>query len=278
MSRFEGKVVVVTGSSSGIGQGVLLGFAKEGASVVIHGTNKKRLQDTEALLKENGIPESRFLTIQGEIQDEKVQEKLIDSTIAKFGRLDVLVNNAGVGSKDGIIDLASIENFDYVMNVNFRAPYRLTQLALPYLKKTQGNVINTSSICAITKQSDPPMMPIYGASKAALDTWVKYDSGRLAKLGVRINNINPGPFLTNIYFRGMPDETSAEVKKDMLDSTASIITNAVPVKRWGKLEEIVPAYLLLADNNSSGFTIGSCWVIDGGMGYYGRDVDLTANE
>ena len=121
MSRFNGKVVIVTGSSSGIGQGVLLGFAKEGASVVIHGVNQQRLYDTEALLKENGIPESRFLTIQGEVQDEKVQEKLINDTVAKFGRLDVLVNNAGVVFKHGITDHSSVENFDYVLNINFRA-------------------------------------------------------------------------------------------------------------------------------------------------------------
>jgi len=278
MSRFDGKVVIVTGSSSGIGQAVLLGFAKEGASVVIHGVNQQRLHDTEALLKENGIPESRFLTIQGEVQDEKVQEKLINDTVAKFGRIDVLVNNAGVTSKGGITDLSSVENLDYVFNVNFKAPYRLTQLALPHLQKTQGNIINTSSISAIVKQSDSPMMPIYGASKSALDTWVKYDSGRLAKLGVRINNINPGPFLTNVLFRTMPDGTTEEDKKAFLDSIAHLLDESGPLSRWGKVEELVPAYLLLADNNSSGFTIGSCWVIDGGMSYYGRPANLTPKK
>ena len=121
MGRFEGKVVIVTGSSSGIGQAVLLGFAKEGASVVIHGVNQKRLQDTETLLKENGISEDRFLIVRGEIEDEEVQEQIIEDTVAKFGKIDVLVNNAGVGSKVGVDDLSSVENLDYVMNINFRA-------------------------------------------------------------------------------------------------------------------------------------------------------------
>ena len=121
MGRFDGKVVIVTGSSSGIGQAVLLGFAKEGASVVVHGVNQQRLNDTEALLKSNGIPESRFLTVQGEVQDEKVQEKIIEETVAKFGRIDVLINNAGLGHKKGITDYSAVENLDYVMNVNFRA-------------------------------------------------------------------------------------------------------------------------------------------------------------
>ena len=121
INRFDENVVIVTGSSSGIGQAVLLGFAKENASVVIHGVNQKRLHDTEVLLKENGIPENRFLTVQGEIQDEKVQEKLIEETVAKFGKINVLVNNTGTGPKGGADDYLSIENFDYVMNVNFRA-------------------------------------------------------------------------------------------------------------------------------------------------------------
>ena len=158
------------------------------------------------------------------------------------------------------------------------SPYRLTQLALPHLQKTQGNVINTSSVIAISKQSDTPKVPIYGSSKAALNTWVKYDSGRLAKLGVRINSIIPGPFLTKIVPRVIPDGTSEETKKTMLNNTDDAATSAVPVKRRGKLEELVPAYLLLADNNSSGFTIGSCWVVDGGMAYYGRDVDLFSKK
>ena len=154
------------------------------------------------------------------------------------------------------------------------SPYRLTQLALPHLQKTHGNVINTSSIAGISKQMDAPMIPIYGASKAALDTWVKYDSARLAKLGVRINNINPGPFLTNIMFRGLPEGTPEETKKTLIDSFTDPIIKSVPVRRWGNLEELVPAYLLLADNNSSSFTIGSCWLIDGGMAYYGAQYNL----
>ena len=111
-----------------------------------------------------------------------------------------------------------------------------------------------------------------------MDTWVKYDSGRLAKLGVRLNNINPGPFLTNIMLRGLPDGTPQETKKAMIDHFSEAITNSGPLKRWGKLEELVPAYLLMADNNSSAFTIGSCWVIDGGVAYYGSEVNLNPTK
>ena len=144
-------------------------------------------------------------------------------------------------------------------------------MALPYLQKTRGNVINTSSVCSIAKQKDTPVLAIYGTSKAALDTWVKYDSARLAKLRVRINNINPGPFDTNIISRGFPEDTPEDTKKALSEKIGKDIINDGPLNRWGKLEELVPAYLLLADNNSSGFTLGSCWIIDGGMAYGGSE-------
>ena len=154
----------------------------------------------------------------------------------------------------------------------------MTQLALPHLQKTQGNVINTSSIASFSKGIDSPIYPAYGSSKAALDTWVKYDSARLAKLGVRINNINPGPFLTNIIYRGMPDEAPEEAKKAMFDHFSESISHGGPLKRWGNLEELVPAYLLMADNSASSFTIGSCWVIDGGVAYYGGEMNLDLKQ
>ena len=138
--------------------------------------------------------------------------------------------------------------------------------------------MNTSSGASITKGPEPPIAVLYGTSKAALDTQTKYDSGRLAKLGVKINTINPGPFLTNITYRRVSDGAPEEPKKAMLDTFSGFMEQQIPLKRWGKLEEIVPAYLLLADNNSSGFTIGSCWVIDGGRAYYGKQMNLTKSK
>ena len=95
---------------------------------------------------------------------------------------------------------------------------------------------------------------------------------------MRINNINPGPFLTNILYRGLPDGAPEEAKKTVLDSSSKTITESGPLKRWGKLEELIPAYLLLADNNASSFTIGSCWVVDGGVAYHGAELDLGSQK
>ena len=120
MGRFEGKSIIVTGSSSGIGQSAVIAFAKEGASVTVHGTNSDRIEKTRQLLKEAAIDDSRILVIQGGVEQEETLQKLINETVAKFGKIDVLVNNAGISNSSGA-DPNSIENFDQVMAVNLRA-------------------------------------------------------------------------------------------------------------------------------------------------------------
>ncbi|KAE9555052.1 hypothetical protein FO519_001713 [Halicephalobus sp. NKZ332] len=137
MTRFADKVVIVTGSSSGIGQAVILAFAKEGAAVVLHGTmilafakegaavvlhgtSQERIQKTKTLLLEEKVPENKILVVEGPIENEEIQDKLINETIAKFGKIDVLVNNAGLMNANGV-DLNSVENYDYVFSVNVRA-------------------------------------------------------------------------------------------------------------------------------------------------------------
>uniref|UniRef100_A0AC35G2C7 Uncharacterized protein n=1 Tax=Panagrolaimus sp. PS1159 TaxID=55785 RepID=A0AC35G2C7_9BILA len=120
MGRFDGKSIIVTGSSSGIGQAALIAFAKEGASVVVHGTNSERIEKTRQLLKEASISEDRILVVQGEIQKEETLQNLVSKTLEKFGKIDVLINNAGIGSGKGETE-STIENFDEVMAVNLRA-------------------------------------------------------------------------------------------------------------------------------------------------------------
>lgn len=145
------------------------------------------------------------------------------------------------------------------------SPFRLTQLALPHLEKTKGNIINTSSIVSTMKVMEHPMLSVYGMSKAALDTFTKFECNRLAKKGIRINNVNPGPFITNIGYRGDPMFTSEQMTK-MMEGQAMIET--IPVGRMGLPSEIAPIYLQLADNTISSFITGACWVVDGGTSWH----------
>jgi NAD(P)-dependent dehydrogenase (short-subunit alcohol dehydrogenase family) len=262
MGRFDGKSIIVTGSSSGIGQAAVIAFAKEGASVVVHGTNAQRIEKTVHLLKEASISEDRILVVQGEIQKEETLQNLISKTLEKFGKIDVLVNNAGISNASGC-DPTSIENFDQVMAVNLRAPFRFIELSLPHLKKTKGNIINVSSVAAHMTPMNSPVMTVYCASKAALDRMTQVQALQFAPFGIRVNNINPGPFTTNISARNnlQMDPAHREIGE-------KIVTKVTPLGRSADPKELNEIFLLLADSDKGSFITGACWVIDGGMSVY----------
>ena len=206
---FSGKVVIITGSSAGIGQAAAVLFAKNGASVTIHGRNEGNLQKTIQLIEEAGGSKDKVLTVVGEVIDENVQKSLINKTIEKFGRIDVLINNAGIKKKESLEDHRSLENFDYVFNVNLRAPVAITELAIPHLEKTKGNVINVSSVTALKTQ---PVSPFYGMTKAALDHFCRNYAVILAPKGIRVNNLSPGATDTDFNPRhGIIGEAWAKV-------------------------------------------------------------------
>ena len=112
--------MIVTGSSGGIGQAAAIQFAKEGASVTIHGQSTEKLDETKKLIIAAGVSKTKVLVVSGPIQEESTQDKLIDETIKHFGKLDVLVNNAGCAIKSGA-EANSMETFDFIFNVNVRA-------------------------------------------------------------------------------------------------------------------------------------------------------------
>ena len=147
--NFSGKVALVTGSSSGIGAAIAIQFAQYGAKVAITGRVAANLQKVADRIEQvsNGV---KPLQILGDLMDDSLPRRLIDQTVAKFGRLDILVNNAGGSSLKG--NLASdtlLEEFDWVFKLNLRSVVELTQLAVPHLEKTKGNIVNISSIASL---------------------------------------------------------------------------------------------------------------------------------
>uniref|UniRef100_A0AC34F0W6 Uncharacterized protein n=1 Tax=Panagrolaimus sp. ES5 TaxID=591445 RepID=A0AC34F0W6_9BILA len=225
MGRFDGKSIIITGSSSGIGQAALIAFAKEGASVVVHGTNSERIEKTRQLLKEASINEDRILVVQGGIEKEETLQNLISKTLEKFNKIDVLINNAGIPNSSGC-DPATIENFDQVMAVNLRAP----------------------------------MMTVYASSKAALDRMTQVQALQFAPFGIRVNNINPGPFTTNIMARN-----NLKMESSHQEFGLKITEKLTPLGRMGDPKELNEVFLLLADSEKASFITGACWVVDGGM-------------
>lgn len=173
---FNGKVVLVTGASSGIGAGAARHFASLGAKVVIVGRNEKRLHEVADQIKKDGSPVP-YEIVADVTKDAK---RIVDETINHFGKLDVLVNNAGIVILDNaaVIELAE---FDRVLDTNVRSVITLTKLSVPYLEKTKGNIVNISSVAGLNAVQNGLT---YCVSKAALDQFTKCAALDLAPKGM----------------------------------------------------------------------------------------------
>src|SRR5438132_3863274 len=193
--EFAGKVVLVTGATSGIGKAIALRFAQSSALVSVVGRNESALNEIGSQIQTSG---GQPLLIAADVTSESDSQRIIDETIAKFGRLDVLVNAAGHISS-GTIENTPLSSWDAMMNVNLRAAFHLMQLAAPHLIETKGNVVNISSVTGL--RSFPGVLA-YCVSKAGLDQLTRCAALELAAKGVRINAVNPGVVVTEIHKRG----------------------------------------------------------------------------
>lgn len=180
---FTGKVVLITGASSGIGADAARHLAKSGANVAIVGRNETRLNAVADEIKQLGL--ATPLAIVADVT--KDSERIVNETIGQFGKLDVLINNAGVVTYDNIVDVKQSE-FDRIFGTNVWSAIELTQRCVPHLEKTKGNVINVSSVAGLKALQNSIS---YCISKAALDQLTKCSALDLAPKGIRVNAINP---------------------------------------------------------------------------------------
>ncbi|KAI8125489.1 hypothetical protein FF38_02306 [Lucilia cuprina] len=246
---FTGKVVLITGASSGIGAATAETFAKYGANVVIVGRNVENLKATEIKCKDVNA-KVNCLPIVADVTTEA--EKIINETVSKFQRLDVLVNNAGILASGGLLDI-DVEQFDRILNTNLRAVFILTKLAGPLLIKSQGSIINVSSVAGLRSFAGALS---YGVSKAALDQFTKCVSLELAPKNVRVNSVNPGVVVTDIHKRGgMSVEEYAQYLERCKDTHA--------MGRVGNVYEVAETIAFLGSSKAS-FITGACVPIDGG--------------
>lgn len=244
---FLGKVVLITGSSSGIGTATAHRLAKQGALLALSGRNVENLK---AVAKDVG--EDKTFIVPGDVTKEADTENILKKTIEKYGKLDVLVNNAGI-LETGTIETTSLEQYDRVMNTNVRSIYHLTMLAVPHLIKTQGSIVNVSSVNGI--RSFPGVLA-YNLSKTAVDQFTRCVALELAQKGVRVNSVNPGVTITNLHKRGgMNDEAYAKFLEH------SKTTHAMG--RPGQASEIADAIVFLASDAAS-FITGANLPVDGG--------------
>ena len=243
--RLDGKVCIVTGASSGIGDRFARVFSAAGAKVVVAARRNDRLEE---LVTE--LPDA--LAIQCDVSSDEQCKKLIDETIAHYGRIDVLINNAGISDAVHPAEEANIDLFRKVVDVNLNSCFLLSALAAQdMLARQEGSIINVASVHGLVA-SAPNLQPAYVASKAGLVNLTRELAVQWAKKGVRVNALCPGYFETEL----------TQVMFDDEKSNSWIARNA-SMGRGGTPDELDGALLFLASSASS-YVTGIPLPVDGG--------------
>ncbi|XP_030040494.1 3-oxoacyl-[acyl-carrier-protein] reductase FabG [Manduca sexta] len=247
---FHDKVVLITGASSGIGAACSLKFAKSSALLSLIGRNEENLTNTANKCEElSGL---KPLIIVADITMDEDVQRIVSETINRYGQIDVLINNAGVSSIEGI--QKEMDAYDHIMATNARGTYHLTNEVIPYLIKTKGNIINISSILSMKPL---PIMTAYCMSKAAIDMATKCLALKLGSTGVRVNAVNPGPVKTDMFKR------SGLTEEGITQMLAAVEMNA-PLKKITQVENVAELVKFLASDKANCVT-GCCYVIDCGI-------------
>lgn len=247
---FSEKVVLITGASSGIGAATAIYLSKLSAKLALVGRNEKNLKRIALYCEKwKGI---KPLAITADITNDVDAERVINETTEYFGKLDVLLNNAGIIAMGGIKN-STMDSYDKVMATNMRSVYQLTMLAVPHLIKTKGCIVNTSCISS-TKTST--MALAYNTSKAALDQFTKCVALELAADGVRVNSVNPGFVKTNLL-------KDIGLNEEQLVHFAQNVVGNMPLKKPVEGDDVAALIAFLASDTAKSIT-GTHYVIDGG--------------
>lgn len=246
--NFTGKTVVVTGAAAGIGLACARAFAEAGAKVVLSDINKDKNDAAAAKVAEDAGAET--LAVAADVADDAACVGLIEKTAARFGGVDVLINNAGMVAAGGILDLDP-KDFDRVLAVNLRSYFVLTQLAARNMveRKAKGAIVNMSSLNSVLAI---PNQLAYVTSKGGLQQLTKAAALGLAEYGIRVNAIGPGSIMTDILKSVVAD-----------DKARRAILARTPLGRVGEPEEIASVALFLASDMASYIT-GQTIFPDGG--------------
>lgn len=242
--KLKEKVAIVTGGASGIGKGVAELFIKEGAKVVVADYDVEKGEKTAKELNENG----QAIFVQVDVSDTEAAEAMVEKTVDEFGKVDILINNAGV-TADGFLSKMSEDAWDKVIDVNLKGVFNCSKFAAQKMMETDGGVIlNASSVVGLYGNVGQTN---YAASKFGVIGLTKTWAKELAGKGVRVNCVAPG-FTNTEMLDAVPDKILDKMKKK------------TPVGRLGEIEDIANAYLFLASDDAS-FINGAVLPVDGGL-------------
>jgi NAD(P)-dependent dehydrogenase (short-subunit alcohol dehydrogenase family) len=249
----EGKVAIVTGGGTGIGKAIATEFARAGADVVIA---SRKLEHLEPVAAELGRLGRRSFAVVTDVRNEDQVRELVERTVQEFGKLDVIVNNAGASFIAALEDI-SLNGWNAVVGINLTGVFLGCKWAGKQMMRQGGGVIiNVSSIAGVYGSTT---MPHYGAAKAAVVNLTRTLGSAWARHGIRVNCIAPGPIETEGYMDNLRKVTrDAEVIYER-------VASRVAMGRWGKVNEIAYPCLFLASEASS-FMTGATIVVDGGPG------------
>ena len=244
--RFEGKVALVTGASRGIGRAIALALAAEGADVAVnYAGSEAAAKEVAAEIEAMG---RKAFVIQADIASTEASTAMVDAVVKEFGRVDVLVNNAGI-TRDGLLMRMKEEDWDAVITTNLKGVFNCTKAAIKYMmKQKSGNIVNISSIVGVMGNAGQAN---YCAAKAGVIGFTKANDKEVAARGIRVNAIAPGFIKTD-----MTSVLSEKVVEAMLAG--------IPLNRLGETEDIAKAVLFLASSDANYIT-GQTLHVDGGM-------------
>lgn len=249
MKKLGGKVAIVTGSTSGIGKGIARLFAAEGAKVVICGRREDKGQAiVDMIASEGGEASYHFM----DMTDTDSIKKLISDTAEKYGKIDILVNNAAnVGLKDGRVDELTLEMWDAIFNSDMRGTFYATQCVLPFMQQNKkgGSIINISSMATCGGDLGSTA---YACAKASVNMLTQYTALQYGKEKIRCNCIRPGLIVT--------PENEARVPQQLKD----VFLNNISVGRYGCPEDIGHLCVYLASDESE-YVTGQILNVDGGL-------------
>lgn len=246
MSQYTDKIIVITGGNSGIGAAIAQEFADGGARVVIFGRNADTLEATRDRLGGD------TLAVRGDVTRAEDLDRLFAETKERFGRIDHLVVNAGIGKMRPVAE-ADEAHYDQTMDINVKGAFFTVQKALPLLSKG-GTITITSSVVNVKGFAG---LSVYNASKAAVRSLVRTLAAELAPQGIRVNSVSPGPIETPIFDR-------MDIPEDGVEDTVSAFVSMVPLQRIGKPEEVAATVGFLT-TPGAGFITGIDLPVDGGL-------------